>query len=124
MTPLPYEYFPYRSGNGGREWREALGRELRQSGLQPRVNVEAGGTPVPWMECLLWRNADRYCLALVKNEETQIDQGPFEIQVRLGIAAEGVKNLRTGRAFGNTAAFSDSFNPCEANLYSFTLPQK
>ncbi len=121
LTPLAYEYFPYRSGQVGREWRELIGRELRAAGLQPRVQVLRNHEPVSWMETLLWRNGNRYCLALVMNQETEVEQAAFEIQVRLGFAATGVRNLRTGKVFGNTSSFADAFNPWEANLYEFSI---
>jgi hypothetical protein len=121
LTPLAYEFFPYRSGEVGRQWRETIGKELVEAGLKPRVIVESENAQVPWLEVLLWRNGDRYCMALLKNAEADIDGQPFEIKVRLELPAADFQNLRTGKKFGNTSSFTDLFDPSEANFYSFRI---
>ncbi len=68
LTPAAYDHFPYRSGELGRRWRELVGKILKNAGLAPRVEIlGADGKPEPWVESLLWRNGNRYCLAILKN---------------------------------------------------------
>ena len=129
LTPLAYAYFPYRSGKVGESWREVIGRVLRDAGLKPRVEVFGGSTLEPWMESLLWRNGNRYCLAVLKNmseagdppEFAAIEQEPKEILIRLNLPARAVRNIRSDKTFGDVASIKDRFNPCEANLYEFSL---
>lgn len=127
LTPLAYAYFPFRSGHVGAVWREIVGKVLGEAGLRPRVEIYRGGAREPWMECLLWRNADRYCLALLKNAHQAsdsmgvIEMEPHEITVRLHLPLRGVRNVRTGQSFGDLTAFKDRFTPWESNLYEFAL---
>ena len=67
LTPLAYEYFPYRAGEIGGAWREVIGKAHNDIGLRPRVEIFGGSGTEPWMEALLWRNGNRYCLAVLKN---------------------------------------------------------
>ena len=110
LTPLAYEYLPYRTGEMGKEWREMIGSELKAAGLEPRVSVDK-----PYIEPLIWRNGSRCVLALVQNREPDQEQ----IQIRLNFPAMDIKNIRTGKSFGNVSVFTDTFVPWEANLYSF-----
>ena len=130
LTPLAYAHFPYRAGKMGRAWRALIGNTLRDVGLRPRVEVYSGDQPEPWMESLLWRNANRYCLAVLKNVSGSadapdsmriIEQEPKEIMIRLNLPARALRNLRTEKNFGAVPTFKDRFNPCEASLYEFTL---
>lgn len=80
------------------------------------------------MECLLWRNVDRYCLAVLKNisesgsaAESLIAGELKEITIRVNLRVKDFRNIRTGKIFGNVASFKDTFNPSEANLYEFVL---
>jgi len=79
------------------------------------------------MESLLWRNANRYCLAVVKNPGEApealpvIEQEPEPITVTLRLPARGVRNVRTGAILGDVSAFTDRFTPWEASLYEFDL---
>src|SRR5262249_16159463 len=131
LTPLAYAYFPYRAGKVGEAWREVIGRVLRDAALKPRVEILGANAVEPWMESLLWRNGDRYCLAILKNlsesgdpaESAVIEQEPKEIQIRMNLPARGVRNIRSDKVFGDVASFKDRFNPWEANLYEFTLAQ-
>jgi hypothetical protein len=116
MTPLAYEYFPYRTGEMGRDWRKTIDKEIRAAGLQARVVIDE-----PFIESLLWRNGDRYLLALVKSEDTGVEEEPRQIRIHLALPATDIRNLRTGKVIGNKTEFMDSFNPSEANLYSFSL---
>lgn len=111
LSPAVYSYSPYRSGEMGRQWRELIGKVLLQAGLKPRVEIEGG----PWMESLLWRRGDDYCLAVIRNAE-EVADSPRQITVRLGLPARSIRNLRTGRSF-SASPFTDSFSPFEANLY-------
>jgi hypothetical protein len=115
LTPLAYEYSDYRDGEVGREWRNLIGNELRTAGLEPRVTADS-----PHVESLLWRNADHYVLALVKNKESEIAKDVSPIHVRFAFLATNIRNLRTGKLFGNAAEFTDTFNPTEGNFYSFS----
>jgi len=73
------------------------------------------------MESLLWRNGDEYCLVILDNGETH--SGPSrEITIRLNIPVRSIRNLRTGKTFGDVSSFTDAFLPSEANLYTFNLP--
>ena len=125
LTPMPYGHFPTRSGKTGAAWREIVGAALLDAGLRPRVEVYRGADREPWMESLLWRKVNRYCLALLKNPSDVgnpmgvIDQAPFDVSVKLGLPARGVRNVRTGKVFGDLSVFTDSFTPWEANLYEF-----
>src|SRR5262249_21749323 len=108
--------------------REEIGKTLRGAGLRPRMEVSGRDQPEPWMESLFWRNGNRYCLAVLKNvmgsadgpdAMKMIEQDPKEIMIRLNFTVKEVRNLRTGKIFGDVSTFKDSFNPWEANLYEF-----
>jgi hypothetical protein len=116
LTPLAYEDPHFRKGNMGREWRDLIGRQLRNAGLKPRVT-----TDLQFVESLIWRNGDRHILALVKNAQNEVEEEASKIHIRLAFSVNDLRNLRTGKAFGNVADFTDAFNPAEANLYSFSL---
>jgi hypothetical protein len=134
LTPLAYEYFPYRAGEIGRAWRE-VGKVHNDVGLRPRVEIFGGGGTEPWMEALLWRNGNRYCLAVLKNwspsEDTaasvallgkEADREPKRITVRINLPVKGLRNGRTGKVFGDVTSFTDEFIAWEPNLYNFALP--
>jgi hypothetical protein len=128
LTPLAYAYFPFRSGQIGVAWREVLGTALADAGLRARVEIyRSSGERVPWMESLLWRNANRYCLAMLKNPGdaaepmSLIAQEPGEITVQLQLRVRGIRNVRTGKMLGYVSVFTDRFTPWEANLYEFAL---
>src|SRR6266567_1006113 len=128
LTPLAYGHFPLRSSDTGRAWREAVGAALGDMGLRPRVEVYGMNGREPWMESLLWRGGSRYCLAILKNPSlwvesshlaavlgNNIDRNPQEITIRLNLPARNLRNVRTGRVFGNVGAAKDEFKPWEAN---------
>lgn len=124
LTPLAYSDFSFRAGAMGTAWRDVIGETLRDAGLRPRVEIESAAGREPWMESLLWRNRDRYCLALLKNAPEILDAEPNEakeITIRIALPARDLRNLRTGRSFGNGQTFRDRFTPWEANLYEFAL---
>jgi hypothetical protein len=130
LTPLAYAYFPYRAGSMGAAWRDLMGKTLLAAGLRPRVEIDGGDGKEPWMESLLWRQGNRYCLAVLKNvfESADvpeslgvIDLAPREITIRLTLPVRAMRNVRTDRAFGDVSSFVDRFNPSEANLYTFAL---
>ncbi len=132
LTPMAYAYFPYRAGSMGAAWRDLLGTTLQAAGLRPRVEIFGGAEKEPWMESLLWRRAQRYCLAVLKNafeagdvsdSPRMIEQEPKEITIRLRLPARAVRNLRTQKLLGNVSSFTDQFTPWEANLYEFALPK-
>jgi hypothetical protein len=75
----------------------------------------------PWIETLLWRNGDRYCLAVLKNLTPSANEQPKTITVRINLPVRGLRNSRTGKVFGNVTSFTDEFNPWEANLYEFAI---
>jgi len=123
LTPLAYAYFPYRAGKIGAAWRETVNKTLLDAGLRPRVEIYSEDAKEPWIESLLWRNANRYCLVVLKNmfdgPDSMIGQEPKEITIRLSFPARDVRNVRTGKVFGDVLAFKDRFIPWEANLYEF-----
>jgi hypothetical protein len=121
LTPLAYEYFPYRSGETGRAWRETIGRAHNEIGLRPRVDILGESGTEPWIETLLWRNGDRYCLAVLKNLTPSANEQPKTITVRINLPVRGLRNRRTEKVFGNVTSFTDEFNPWEANLYEFAI---
>jgi hypothetical protein len=134
LTPLAYEYFPYRPGEIGGSWREVVGKACNDIGLRPRVEVFGGRAAEPWMEALLWRNGDRYCLAVLKNLSPSGDgaasvallgkdgeRDAKRITVRINLAVKGLRNSRTGKVFGDVTSFTDEFKGWEANLYEFAL---
>jgi hypothetical protein len=86
------------------------------------------------MEALLWRNGNRYCLAVLKNwspsEDTaasvallgkEADREPKRITVRINLPVTGLRNTRTRKVFGDATSFTDEFKTWEANLYEFAL---
>ena len=130
LTPLAYAYFPYRAGSMGAAWRDLVGQALLAAGLRPRVEIDGGGGKEPWMESLLWRQGNRYCLAVLKNlfesadapeSLRMIDGEPKEITIRLTLPVRAMRNVRTDKAFGDVSSFKDRFSPSEANLYTFAL---
>jgi hypothetical protein len=128
LTPLAYEYFPYRSGEIGEAWREVIGKAHNEIGLRPRIEILGGSGTEPWMEALLWRNGNRYCLAVLKNlspsgdgAASAADRDRKRITVRINLPVKGLRNRRTGKVFGNVTSFTDEFNAWEANLYEFAL---
>jgi len=129
LTPLAYSHFPFRSGTIGAAWRQVMGPALLDAGLRPRVEIHRGDEWEPWMESLLWRNGNRYCLALLKNPgdapeaASVIEQEPREITVKLRLPrpVREIRNLRTGRVLGGGPVFTDHFTPWEASLYELAL---
>jgi hypothetical protein len=134
LTPLAYEHFPYRAGETGRVWREVMGAALGGIGLRPRVEVYGVNGREAWMESLLWRNGNRYCLAILKNLSLltesshlaavlgkDIDRDPQRITIRLNLPVRAFRNVRTGKTFENVTSVTDEFKTWEANLYEFAL---
>lgn len=134
LTPLAYEYFPYRASEIGRAWRDVIGKAHNDIGLRPRVEISGGSGTEPWMEALLWRNGNRYCLAVLKNLSPsedgavsvallgkEADRDPKRITVRINLPVKGLRNSRTRKVFGDVTSFTDEFNAWEANLYEFAL---
>jgi len=134
LTPLAYEYFPYRAGEMGQAWRDVIGSALGDAGVRPRVEIYGVTGREPWMESLLWRNGNRYCLAILKNPALSAggDHGTAifgdssardakGITIRFIMPAAAIRNVRTGKPFGSAATIRDDFKPWEANLYEFTL---
>ncbi len=115
LTPLAYEH--WRNDRPGQEWRTLIGNTLKELGVPPRIM-----TNLPFVESLLWRNGDRYVLAIVKNSEGETQRTGQQIRIQLGIDAKNIRNIRTGKALAGPD-FTDEFNPCEANLYGFTGPR-
>jgi hypothetical protein len=82
------------------------------------------------MECLLWRNGARCCLALLMNATELLEnadpadgkaQQSKELTIRLNFPARNGRNVRTGKSFGAAQTFKDQLVPWEANLYEFDL---
>ena len=86
------------------------------------------------MEALLWRNGNRYCLAVLKNLSPsgdgaasaallgkEADRNPKRITVRINLPVKSLRNSRTRKVFGDVMSFTDDFNAWEANLYEFAL---
>jgi hypothetical protein len=130
LSPLAYHYFPYRSGKVGESWRATIGRVLADTGLKPRVEVFKNGIAEPWIETMLWRNGNRYCLAVLKNisefdDQQQsmrmLDEAPKEITVRIDFPVKHPRNIRTGKTFPAGTPITDLFTPSEANLYEFSV---
>jgi hypothetical protein len=130
LSPLAYAYFPFRTGTTGQSWREVVGQVLPGVGLRPRVEIYGPDGKEPWIESLLWRNGDRYCLAVLKNlpesadapeSLSMIDQDPKEITIQLSFRVRNLRNVRTGKSFADNTSFKDTFKPWEANLYEFTI---
>jgi hypothetical protein len=114
----------------GAAWRDLMGQALLTAGLLPRVEIDGGDVKEPWMESLLWRRGNRYCLAVLKNvfesadtpeSLRMIDGEPKEITIRLTLPVRAMRNIRTEKAFGDVSSFRDLFSPSEANLYTFAL---
>ena len=111
-----------------------IGKAHNDIGLRPRVEIFGGGGIEPWMEALLWRNGNRYCLAVLKNwspsEDTaasvallgkEADRDPEQITVRINLPVKGLRNSRTRKVFGDVTSFTDEFKTWEANLYEFAI---
>src|SRR6266508_6079823 len=133
LSPLAYAYFPFRTGTTGQSWREVVGQVLPDAGLRPRVEIYGPNGKEPCIESLLWRNGDRYCLAVLKNlpesadapeSLSVIDQDRKEITIRLTFRPKNLRNVRTGKSFGDNTSFKDTFKPWEANLYEFTIAKE
>lgn len=86
------------------------------------------------MEALLWRNGNRYCLAVLKNLSPsgdgsasvallgeEADRSPKRITVQINLPVKGLRKSRTRRVFGDVTSFTDEFKAWEANLYEFAL---
>lgn len=86
------------------------------------------------MEALLWRNGNRYCLAVLKNLSPsgdgsasvallgeEADRSPKRITVQINLPVKGLRNSRTRRVFADVTSFTDEFKAWEANLYEFAL---
>jgi Beta-galactosidase trimerisation domain/Beta-galactosidase len=128
LTPLAYEYFPYRLAEMGKAWREVVAKAHNNIGLRPRVEVVEDSGNELWMEALLWRNGNRYCLAILKNVSpsedgvaSAVDSARKTLTVRINLPVKSLRNSRTGKVFGDVASFTDEFNTLEANLYEFAL---
>lgn len=134
LTPLTYEYFPYRADEMGEAWRDTIGKVHNEIGLRPRVEIFGQARIEPWMEALLWRNGNRYCLAILKNcspsddniasvallgEET--DRDPKRLSIQINLPVRNLRNLRTGKLFGDVTSFTDEFYAWETNLYEFAV---
>jgi hypothetical protein len=114
----------------GAAWRDLMGQTLLAAGVRPRVEIDGGEGKEPWMESLLWRQGNRYCLAVLKNlfesadapeSLRMIDLEPKDITIRLTLPVRAMRNVRTDKAWGDVSSFVDRFNPSEANLYTFAL---
>jgi hypothetical protein len=101
---------------------------LSGAGLKPRVQVFDGGSAEPWVETMIWRKGDRYCLAVLKNisefDDPElsmriIDAPAKQITIRVNFAATNFRNIRTRRVFADGFSVADLFTPWEANLYEF-----
>ncbi|MBN2373712.1 beta-galactosidase trimerization domain-containing protein [bacterium] len=132
LTPVAYHHYPFRNGKMGKQWRKIINALLKDAGLNPRVEVIEDGSTSPLIESLLWRNGNRYCLALIKNysysegisgewifDGGKIEPGEVTIHIKLNLDVKGIKNIRTGKDFGSVNGFSDSFREWEANFYEF-----
>jgi hypothetical protein len=80
------------------------------------------------MEALLWRNGNRYCLAVLKNLSPEGNSAASvanhdrkRITVRINLPVRGLRSRRTGKVFGDVTSFADEFNDWEANLYEFAI---
>jgi hypothetical protein len=132
LTPLAYADFSERAGPVGQAWRSTMRTLLGEAGLRPRAAISGAEGPEPWMEALLWRNGERACLVVLKNPARVADPAEFArvidqpartitLALALGAPVRGVRNLRTGVAFGSAGPFRDEFNPWEANVYELLL---
>lgn len=132
LTATAYRHHPFRTGPVGREWRREVGRILEGAGVSPRVRVRENGRSPAYIEALIWKNGGRSCLALVKNYDARAsitgqgtirgpegNAGATRIEVTFRRPVRRLRNLRTGKVFGDVSAFTDEFRPWEANLYVF-----
>jgi hypothetical protein len=113
---------------------EKLRQALAQAGVQADVTVRANGKELPLCE-RIWRarrsagtRGDERYLFILKNvspsatptgegaEGTEVGMTPISIEVTLAKPAT-VTNVRTGKALGRGASFSDTLLPYEANIY-------
>ena len=127
LTPVPYLLTRY--DEGGEAYREGLGGLLSDAGLEPLVRVYENGEELVGLERLLWEKGEKLYLCLMWNalpkakvDGTEIDRGIIDgpertITLRLSGPAGGLRNLRTGKTFDEGSAFTDTWLPCEANVY-------
>jgi hypothetical protein len=78
------------------------------------------------MEALLWRNGNRYCLAVLKNVSSSGDSPDLlgdekRLTIQINLLVRNIRNRRTGKVFGDVQSFTDEFKAWEANLYEFAL---
>jgi len=104
LTPLAYQYFPYRAGEIGGAWRDVIGKAHNDIGLRPRVEIFGGSGSNPGWKLCSGRNGNRYCLAgsqeLVAFEDTaasvallgkEADRDPEQITVRINLPVKGLR---------------------------------
>jgi len=127
LTPVPYLLCRYEEA--GAAYREGLSGLLSDAGLEPLLRVYEDGEELVGIESLLWEKDEKLYLCLMWNalpkakvDGTEIDQGVIDgpertITIRLSGPAGGLKNLRTGKTFGEGGEFTDTWLPCEANVY-------
>jgi Beta-galactosidase/Beta-galactosidase trimerisation domain len=127
VSLIPYLLFRY--GAGGAPYRERLSALLASAGVRPQVRIFEGDAELCNMERLWWERDGRRYLCLMWNAlpNARIDGvgislsvigGPARtIILRFAEPVRGLRNLRSGQALGDGSEFTDTWLPCEANLY-------
>jgi len=129
LSPLEYLDASRRTNSYGATWRAIARRLLAEAGLRPRLVIRENGREARMIEALWWRRRDgmRY-LAVVKNPVRRATVSSFgkiegasfapeKIALEFREPVRDLVNLRTGKHLGSGAKFTDTFNPCEANVY-------
>lgn len=128
LTPLPY--IVARHDATGQRWRERVGDLLRAAGVRPVGAVRVDGRPAVGVELLRWTTPSGVVYAVVANPLRQasvdgpgrmaalLSDQPQPLRIEFGRTVHGLRNLRTGQAFGDRDVLTDTWVSCEANLYA------
>ena len=130
LTPLPYVIGRYEAT--GARWRDRIGRLLAEAGVKPLATLQVDGAPTVGVELLRWVTANGVVYAVVANPLRQasvdgpgrmaalLSDQPADLRLDFGRTVHGLRNLRTGRVFGDVEVVADAWVSCEANLYVAT----
>ncbi len=124
-SPLPYLLTRHNAEG-------ALYRRRLNLPVKPRVEISSDNRALPLCERLFWDKDDKHYLCLVMNPTraakidgagnlgSEVTNNVLEINLQFRDAIKNLKNERTGRVLSDGNAFADTWNACEANIYSFT----
>jgi len=71
LSPVAYYDNGFRTGPVADSWRDLIGDQLRQAGLQRRFSASIDGRPAAMVEALFWENAGRTFVGVIGNPSRQ-----------------------------------------------------